>query len=359
MEEFDKLHIILSRHFSFSNLGGGRGVYRFDIDDILSDFDEIRRDFQSSGYHIFLREMDGKRSGILFKMKSATRIQNRPYIHLLLLIVTFATTTWAGYYQSVSLVEMGFMKNIWVGAFSFSLGLMLILGSHEMGHKLMATRNGVDATYPYFIPMPPFIFPLGTMGAVIRIKSPTPDRNSAIELGVSGPLAGVIVSIPVLLIGLRLSYPVDTSTLAKGGAFITFGEPLLYKLVEGLFRIPRGHDLLIHPLGFAGWVGLFVTSLNLIPVGQLDGGHIARAILGGRYYRWASFAVIGILAALGAFYWYGWFVWAAIGTFMTIAGHPGSLNELKPIERRSWALAGVALLILVLCIMPKPISIQL
>ncbi len=154
---------------------------------------------------------------------------------------------------------------------SYSIGIMLILGCHELGHKLAAMKNGVNATWPYFLPVPaePFLF--GTMGAVIKMKSPVTDRNASVEIGAAGPILGVIVGIPLLILGLKMSanVPVNlVNSLNTNGLQIYIGESLIIRFLKMLFvkKAPTGYELVLHPLAFAWWAGLLVTSLNLIPV---------------------------------------------------------------------------------------------
>jgi membrane-associated protease RseP (regulator of RpoE activity) len=231
----------------------------------------------------------------------------------------------------------------------FSVPLLTILGVHEMGHYVAARRHGVDVTPPYFIPAPTFI---GTFGAFIRIKSPVPHRNALMDIGAAGPLAGALVAVPILLVGLRLS-AVQASTGMNG---LPLGHSLLFRSAAYavLGEIPEGHDVVIHPIAFAGWIGLLVTALNLLPCGQLDGGHIAYALFGPGYTR-VSRIIPYLLIPMG-FLWMGWFVWSilllALGT-----RHPAPLFDdvpLSPGRRRVGAAAG---LLFLLCFTPNPIPL--
>ena len=193
------------------------------------------------------------------------------------------------------------------GGAAFSATIMSILLCHEMGHYLVARRHGVDVSLPYFIPLPPFLS-LGTMGAVIRMKQPIRDRNQLIDVGAAGPLAGLAVAVPLLLVGLQLS-PVAINT--SGGGVIE-GNSLAYLalkfLVHGQYLpAANGADVQLHPVAFAAWVGLLITMINLIPVGQLDGGHIASGYLAARHERFSAWlhrlllvVGVGVFAALTA-----------------------------------------------------------
>jgi len=202
----------------------------------------------------------------------------RWWVHLLLFLATCATTFYAGGLTSAA--EGGFSP---AAGFSFSAALMSILLAHEMGHFLAARRHGVEASLPYFIPVP--IPPIGTFGAVIRMRRPPPTRAALLDIGSAGPLAGLVVTVVVLVVGLRLS-PVRPLASLPEGAWLE-GNSLLYMLLKQLAHPGMGpaDDVWLHPLAWAGWVGLLVTSLNLLPVGQLDGGHILYALLGSRRHR--------------------------------------------------------------------------
>ncbi|MBP2673313.1 MAG: conserved rane protein of unknown function [Deltaproteobacteria bacterium] len=265
----------------------------------------------------------------------------------LLFLATFATTLVAGAFLAggnpfvrISDLASGLM---------FNLPLLSILGVHEMGHYTAARRHSVVTTPPYFIPFLP-IPPLpGTMGAVIKLKSPFPDRNALMDIGSAGPLAGVVVAIPVLAAGLALS-EIRRSTGITGSEL---GESLLFKLLSRavLGEVPAGHDVLLHPVGYAGWLGLYITMLNLIPAGQLDGGHIAYALFGGRYGRIARF--IPFVLLLMGFWGGGWFVWAAL-LFFIGTGHPRPLFDEVPLTPARRAAGVIAALLFVLCFTPDP-----
>jgi membrane-associated protease RseP (regulator of RpoE activity) len=189
----------------------------------------------------------------------------------------------------------------------------------------------------------------GTMGAFIRITSPVPSRSALVRVGVAGPLAGFLVALPISYIGLALSQPV-VKTATKG---IELGSPLLFWLLSKLAHPGLGaeQDLMLHPMAFAGWLGLFVTALNLLPVGQLDGGHIAYAAFGRRWPRY-SLAVIGLLLVLG-FFWLGWPFWALLAVVFGLR-HPPPLDDITPLSRTDRWLAAIALVLIVLTFTPTP-----
>jgi len=269
---------------------------------------------------------------------------------LLLFLTTFATTLVAGAFLAGG-DPLSRYQDLAMGLM-FNVPLLLILGVHEMGHYTAARHHRVVTTPPYFIPFLP-IPPLpGTMGAVIKLKSPFPDRNALMDIGSAGPLAGAIVAIPVLIAGLALS-----KIQAGGGSLgAALGESLLFKLIVRavLGKIPAGYDVVLHPMAYAGWLGLYITMLNLIPAGQLDGGHIAYALFGDRYGGVARLIPFGLLAMglLGA----GWFVWALLLFFLG-TGHPRPVFEGPPLTPSRRVAGAAAALLFVLCFTVNPFPV--
>ncbi|MFZ2053810.1 MAG: site-2 protease family protein [Candidatus Aminicenantales bacterium] len=228
--------------------------------------------------------------------------------------------------------------------------LIAILLGHEMGHYLACRFYRIDATLPFFIPAPTLI---GTLGAFIKIKAPITRRKQLFDIGISGPLTGFVLSLPALVYGLSLSKVVPA--IPREDAWI-FGEPLVLKLIGGLmFRdVPAQRELLLHPIGFAGWVGILITAFNLFPVGQLDGGHISYALLGERSKPLARI-LLGVFIVMGIFFWVGWIVWALVILLLGFK-HPqlrGDQESLSPGRR---LLGVVILLIFVLSFIPAPIK---
>lgn len=356
--DINKLTFLIQKHFRGVQFVSQKGTFSFEFSNMFNDFNAIRKDFENEGVYPFLRKEKEKSICILVRIKGTKPAKKSLLVTLFFL--TFLTTTMAGYFFSLGLVKEGHMENIWIGAFSFSIGLLLVLGSHELGHKIVSTKNDVPANGPYFIPAPPFILPLGTLGAIIKIRSPMPDRNSQVRLGVAGPLAGTFFSIIVLIIGLKLSFPVETSILSKG--FI-LGESLLLNFLTSIvLNIPKDTGLSLHPLAFAGWVGLFVTFLNLIPVGQFDGGHVARAVLGSKNHLRLSFFICGLMIMVGLLgfmdypVWPGWLIWGILGFSLSLGGNPGAMNELKALGKQEKILALITIIIFILTFMPTPIK---
>ena len=269
-----------------------------------------------------------------------------------LFLLTFLTTLVAGTFLAGG-NPLARPQDLLLGLM-FAVPLLSILGVHEMGHYTAARRNHVEVTPPYFIPAPPIGLSIGTFGAFIKIRSPLPHRDALMEIGAAGPIAGALVAIPILLIGLTMSEV--RQVLPAGGFQVRLGEPLLLKAANLLLfgDIPAGYDVVLHPVAFAGWIGLFVTSLNLIPSGQLDGGHIAYALFGARYER-VSRIVPLLLLPLGLL-WAGWVLWAALLFFLGTR-HPRPVFEEIPLSRgRRWIGFAAGVLFL-LCFTPAPFTI--
>jgi len=278
-------------------------------------------------------------------------------IHAGLLGLTIVTTLAAGAYMQGYDLFRDFpshvLPGLWQGV-SFSIPLLVILGSHEMSHYVNSRKHGVDATLPYFIPFPNVF---GTLGAVIKIKSPIMDRNALVDIGSSGPLVGFLFSVLACAAGLAMSDTVPAHTLMDNE--FTLGPSLLY---YAMIRLFTGADLVtqsvdLHPVAVAGWVGLFVTSINLMPVGQLDGGHILYSFFG-RRHKLISRIFIGVLTVMGVFLFPGWLIWALLLLFIGTE-HPPVMDPYTPLSpgRR---LAGIAsLIVFIITFPPIPVHIQM
>lgn len=286
--------------------------------------------------------------------------------HLVLFIATVLTTLVAGALQSVGVERLIKNPALLVTGIPFSLSILAILTAHEMGHYVMSRRHGVITSLPYFIPSPLFILDLnpGTFGAVIVTRSPYPSRRALMDIGAAGPIAGFLIAVPITAIGVSLSRVMPVGTMRS--AYVSLGEPLILKLLTYLIKgpLPEGYDVFIHPVAFAGWFGFLVTMMNLIPVGQLDGGHILYAFVGGspvsqRVRLGFAIACLAILAYLGLSYT-GWYVWGAliIVLGMTLR-HPPPLDDVTPLDFRRKLLGLTALLILILSFIPVPFKIMM
>jgi hypothetical protein len=288
---------------------------------------------------------------------------SRLWVHALLLGATILTTLYVGAGMSDARPPDSLwwpVSHFWQG-WPFALSLMTILLAHELGHYFTSRHYRVPASLPYFIPLPVPEFlgnVLGTMGAVIRMKAPITDRRAMLDIGAAGPLIGLIVAIPILVLGLSLS---TVQPLPINQGYQMEGNSLLYLLVKyimfGRWLPGGGLDVFVHPVAFAGWAGLLVTSLNLIPAGQLDGGHVFYSLLGPRAQMF-TWPIVAALVALGLFAWPGWLLWAGL-VFLFGRGHPGPLDNVTKLDNRRKVIAVLVLLAFVLTFTPIPLTLVL
>ena len=292
------------------------------------------------------------------------KFQSRLWLHIVLLVLTIASTTiagalhYAGFISEFSTKPIGFSWGLLLHGFWYSGTLLAILGAHEMGHYLLCRRYNVDATLPYFIPMPPFLFLTGTLGAVIKIREAFPTRRVLFDIGVAGPIAGFVLLIPPLFLGMTMSTVVPAPT---GDGIFYLGEPLLFKLAAyAVFgSVSDPYTVNIHPMVFAAWFGMLATALNLLPFGQLDGGHITYATLG----RWStpiSIATVGTAVCM-TFFSVSWLVMTVMMLTMLLlfgARHPRVIYEYEPLGRERIAVAVFALVMFIVCFTPVPIQLQ-
>ncbi len=286
--------------------------------------------------------------------------------YIVLLILTLISTTYLGTFHyegfrggftqqqlTMPVVEWA-LRGCW-----YSVPILLILGAHELGHYVACRYYGVDASLPYFLPMPLMI--TGTLGAVIRIRQPIPGKRALFDIGIAGPIAGFVVAIPVLLLGMYLSNVIPIPADFRGGV-IEFGEPLLFKAASWLRfgAVPEHYTVNMHPMVFAAWFGMLATALNLLPIGQLDGGHIAYAVLGGRSTAVTLVGVIA-LAALTVFWSHFWILWTVLTVVMLFVfgpRHPRVWDEDVPLDRARLWLAAFAVVMFFLCFTPVPVEFR-
>jgi membrane-associated protease RseP (regulator of RpoE activity) len=297
--------------------------------------------------------------------------QRRPYwLHILLLLLTIATTLVVGarlqynFTHALPAITLDSFSDLfpvmWISekparlamGIPFSATLLGILLAHEFGHYILCEMNGVYATLPYFIPAP-LISPIGTFGAVIRIKSHIRSRQALFDIGIAGPIGGFLVAVPVLLWGLALSKPMPTNIPRSA---LDFGYPLIFRIGQYLLTPFSPHaaslgNLYLHPVAVAAWVGMFATALNLLPGGQFDGGHILYAVAP-RFHKWGTRLTILGLLPIGYLYWDGWLLWAIILAF-TGWRHP----RVPPwpdldVGRRQFAVAALFILALTFALAP-------
>ncbi|MDQ3069828.1 MAG: site-2 protease family protein [Acidobacteriota bacterium] len=277
--------------------------------------------------------------------------------HLVLFLATLLTTWWVGlaHYAAFRSGLSGQVPDVhWLNGFWYAGGVIGILGAHEFGHYFMCRRYGVDASLPYFLPAPTLA---GTFGAVIRIRDGFPTRAALFDIGVAGPVAGFIVLIPVLLVGMSWSTLVRVPDDFEG---MLLGTPIVFDWAARLFfsDVPEGHSLNIHPLVFASWFGMLATALNLLPFGQLDGGHLMYALIGRRAV-WVSYATV--LAAIGlTIYSISWAVLTIMMLVMMLLmgmRHPTVWNEYDRLDWKRILVFALAAAILAVCFTSAPVEL--
>ena len=300
-----------------------------------------------------------------FVWEPPPKFQDRRWLNALLLLLTLLATTFVGgehylsFQTNFDTTRLAFpgwplflLRGLW-----YSLTILAILGFHELGHYLACRYYDVDSSLPFFIPMP--FVPTGTMGAFIRIREPIQDKRALFDIGIAGPIAGFVVAVPALCIGLWLS---NVVLLPRNFAGLSLGEPLLFKAVSWVFwgSVPDNASVNLHPMAFAAWFGLLATALNLFPIGQLDGGHISYAVLG-RRSTVVTILTIVVAFGMGAFIASSWIVWTGLMVaLLLVAGrsfhHPRTLDEDVPLDRKRVILALCAVVIFILCFTPAPIT---
>jgi membrane-associated protease RseP (regulator of RpoE activity) len=307
--------------------------------------------------------------GLVTGWSPRPKFRDRVWLHVLLLVLTMGTMTLSGvdWYRSFTheylngdpvgpITGQLLLQGLW-----YSGSILAILGCHELGHYFACRYYDVDASLPFFLPMP-LLF-TGTLGAFIRIREPIPTKRMLFDIGIAGPIAGFVIAVPVLFIGLGLSRfdpIVPTSQIPPDVIFYSMGEPLLFKLAAWIMRgpAPEGYTLSLHPAGFAAWFGLLATALNLLPIGQLDGGHISYAALGRRSSR----VTVGTLTAAVAlcFLSSSWIIWTVLMIAMLLRfgwHHPPTFDEHEPLDRTRIILAIVALAMFLICFTPVPLEL--
>ena len=328
-----------------------------DKDKVNSLFDQIRRSLVSNGYIPYLRHEQGEH--IIYVMKKPQRKEKSIWINIGLLIAVIITTTLTGSLlqmgvsdlQSLSNITDVFLpENILNGILFFSFPLMSILFIHEMGHYFISKRHGIHTSLPFFIPIPPILpgFNIGTFGALISSNDPMPNKKALFDVGISGPIAGFLVALPVTIIGLITSNNyLPISSISEGQ--IVLGSSILFSILSQLFlSVPAGYYIDLNSIAFAGWIGMLITSINLLPAGQLDGGHMFRAVFGEKQ-KYASWIAIFIMVFTG------WFFFALIILFLIGTSHPPPLNDDGTLDVKRKLLFIVGVLILLICFIPYPI----
>ncbi len=311
------------------------------LGDVKNSFLKVYEYLKQYGLTVYLRSFKDRLRLII--MPKPRVKPSKTYINIALLILTIATTTFVGYNLSIPLFEVGLMSNPFIGALSFSIAIMMIIGLHELGHKLAAGRWNIQTSPPYFIPVPFF---LGTLGAVIVNKETPPNRDALYDLGAAGPILGFIVSILFAFIGISMSYLIPRAE-APMERIVFYPTPILFELITGIMlKIPKDHILIMHPVAFASWVGMIITMLNLMPAGSLDGGHVARALFGGRKHQIISIIIAWITFLIG------YPLMAMIMLLFSLYPHPGPLDDFSKLTTSRKLLALPLFAILYLCGVP-------
>ena len=307
-------------------------------------FDEIEAAVRRRGFEMMLTERGAGTAAVTVWAPAVDAApRSRPALALALLAATLATTTWAGaLHQGIDLLRE---PGRWRAGLPYALALVAILGVHELGHYLTARRRGVAVTLPYFIPAP---FYLGTFGAFIRMQGRVRSRADYFDVAVAGPLAGLVVAVAALVYGIHFG------AVEAGHGLDPRSSTLVYLVVRAVGGEPGATRIALGAVGFAGWLGLVVTALNLVPVGQLDGGHIAYGLLGRRAAGSLASVVLGVLVALGIFASPHWLMWALVTWIVAGSGHPPALNELARIGRGRRALGVLVAALLLAIVLPWP-----
>jgi membrane-associated protease RseP (regulator of RpoE activity) len=283
---------------------------------------------------------------LLKKLSPKSDREGSIWINVLLFAVTLATTTFAGAQGGST------FREIIISGLPFSVSIMSILLAHEMGHYLAARHFGVKATLPYFIPFPSII---GTMGAIIKIKSPIKERRALLYIGALGPIPGFLLSLAASIIGIYLS-EVKKLPASTDGMTPIFGDSLLFSFMVKLMHgdIPAGSDIYLSPYAWAGWIGFLVTSLNLMPIGQLDGGHIIYSLIGRKQliFGWSALTGLVILS----FFWPGWLVWVAITLMFLMVGHPQIADNSNNLSAAEKVVGWLCIIIFIITFIPMPVK---
>jgi hypothetical protein len=326
---FEQLHSMVEAEFDVEEGFIDHNVPTFHVnyrDDSKEAFLRLMESLESLRLIPVLRQTD--EAVVLRVLPKPPTKPNRNIINIALFFVTLGTVFISGYFYSLNVLD----------ALLFTGAIMAILGTHEMGHKLLADKHDVESTYPYFIPGIPYPYGIGTFGALIKQKAIPPNRDALFDIGFTGPITGFIIAAIVTIIGIQLStlVPIDPDASLVP-------VPLLFQIIVMLFPPSGlGEMIQLHPVAFAGWIGMIVTMLNLVPSGMFDGGHVARSALGSKTHKIISYLGIALLALLG------WWPMAILALFFSAAKHPGPLDDVSKItnSRKVGAIVLVAVFIL-------------
>ncbi len=365
-EEIELLKKKVGEHFPFYDFRIQDNVCVFfcnvDTKSLEQDFNSLRKSLSEQGFIPFLRKEHGEY--LFYVTKKPKQIQKPIWINLVLLIATIITTILTGSLLDINMQSIVTYQDIQSlpgilmlfepqhlinGALLFSLPLMSILFIHEMGHYFISKKHQLTTSLPFFIPIPPILpgFNIGTFGALISSSDPMPNKKALFDVGIAGPLAGFLIAIPVTIIGLITSEITPISSVGQGETIL--GSSLLFMLLANIFsNVQPGFAVDLNPIALAGWIGLLITSINLLPAGQLDGGHIFRAVLGEKQKYAAWIAIVVMIFT-------GWIFFAILVMFLIGTMHPPPLNDTSEIDTKRKLFFIVAVSILLLCFIPDPI----
>jgi membrane-associated protease RseP (regulator of RpoE activity) len=316
----------------------------------------IREKILKLGYLPLIERNGG--DNIILRIWGAFReitVEKFPWINLVLFVLTVFTTLIAGAMMEGAMNPFTDFASLAKGI-PFSFTLIMILGCHEFGHYYFSKKHNIKATLPYFIPAPPvpYLFTIGTFGAFIKMKEPARTRRALFDVGVAGPIAGFCIALPAVIFGLLTSEVVDMRNVKEP---IHLGDSLLMALATKLIygNLPEGFDIILNNVAFAGWIGLLVTAINLLPLGQLDGGHIFYAMFGKKHEIIAKVVFIGLIAL--SFISYSWIIWVLLILFLIKVKHPPTLDDDIPLDNRRMLVGWISILIFILCFIPVPVKI--
>ncbi|HML04783.1 MAG TPA: site-2 protease family protein [Methanobacterium sp.] len=334
MEITDVIENKVANYFSIKSVHIEDKAFYFDVwnysrEKFLHLVDELDR----LGYIPFIEEYESDyRINIVNKPEHK---ESKVHINIILFLATVVSTIFVGYLWEGNII----------GGIVFSVAILAIVGTHETAHYFAAKKHDVKATLPYFIPAPNII---GTFGAVINVKSAIPTKNALFDLGVSGPIAGFLVAIPVLIIGIYYSTVVPMSNQPT---MLFYSSPLMSIIEYFIASVPNGYYMQLNPLILAGWVGIVITMLNLMPIAVLDGGHISRSIFNAKIHQYLSIVGVIVMALLG------WYLMAALLVVFILfmsRKHPGALDNISKLSRNRKILAILMVIIFILCLSPAP-----
>jgi len=348
-ESLDKINTVF-HVYEVKKMGDAIKFYGDPLTDGITIYKTLWGDFAQNGSNLELRREYGEFVLIATPFKHE---KDNISINIILAALTAFTTMISGAFFFYNVNPISNPLLIYRGL-PFTIAIMFVLGSHELAHYLTARRRGIKASLPFFIPLP-FISPIGTLGAVIKLRGAIPDRKSLFDVGVSGPIVGLLASVLVTVVGLTLP-PVTVLHSAEPTMIISV--PILFQLIERVVPTTSGT---MHPVAFAGWVGMLVTSINLLPVGQLDGGHIARALSGDKG-KYVSSLVPPLLFLSGFYFSMRGFngqmllFWGLFALLFSIGGHAQPINDATKLDSKRVLLGVIAFILCLACFTPLPLQ---